>query len=79
MASSGKKKNPSLRLFHEGFDEPFISKFKYYLSPNKLNFEGIRKGKLGKQGERKNFDNYPIYLQHTLFYDEEDFQRVRSF
>ena len=44
MASSGTKKNPNLGITQEGYDEPYVSKFKYYLSANKLNFDAIRKG-----------------------------------
>lgn len=32
MASTGTKKNPNLGLEHSGYDEPYVSKFKYYLS-----------------------------------------------
>ena len=29
--------------------------------------------------KREVFNGYPIYLQHTLFYNGEDYQKVRSF
>lgn len=46
MNSSGAKKNPNLGIQHEGgFDEPFVSKYKYYLSDSKINFSEIRRGK----------------------------------
>jgi hypothetical protein len=48
MGTSEKKKNPSLENFNEGFDEPFVSKFKYYLSAGKLDFTILSKG--GKKG-----------------------------
>ena len=41
---SDKKKNPNLNLTEEGYDEPFVSKFKFYLSGNKLDFPRIRQG-----------------------------------
>jgi hypothetical protein len=45
MGGSDKKKNPPLGLTAEGFDEPFVSKFKYYLSANKLDFSIGKRGK----------------------------------
>lgn len=36
--TSDKKKNPNLCLKECGFDEPFVSKFKFYLSSSKLDF-----------------------------------------
>lgn len=45
MGGSDKKKNPSLGLSACGFDEPFVSKFKYYLSANKLDFSVGKRGK----------------------------------
>ena len=60
MGGSDKKKNPNLGLSCEGYNEPFVSKFKYYLSANKC------------------FEKYPIYLQHTLFYNGEDYKKVRG-
>jgi hypothetical protein len=41
MGTSEKKKNPSLSLSSYGYDEPFVSKFKYYLSANKMDFSGF--------------------------------------
>jgi hypothetical protein len=43
MGASEKKKNPGLPLTNEAFDEPFVSKFKYYLSANKLDFNLLKK------------------------------------
>jgi hypothetical protein len=28
-----------------GYDEPFVSKFKYYLSSNKIDFNALKQGK----------------------------------
>lgn len=78
MGGSDKKKNPSLGLTAEGYDEPFISKFKYYLSANKLDFSSMKKGREPGAISREVFDNYPIYLQHTLFYNGEDYKKVRG-
>jgi tetratricopeptide (TPR) repeat protein len=76
MGGSDKKKNPSLGLNISGYDEPFVSKFKYYLSANKLDFSSMKKGR--SPISRDIFDKYPIYLQHTLFYNGEDYKRVRG-
>jgi hypothetical protein len=46
MGGSDKKKNPSLGVNNEGFNEPFVSKYKYYLSSNKLDFSMLKKNKL---------------------------------
>lgn len=46
MGTSDKKKNPSLLLTEAGYDEPFVSKFKYYLSSSKLDFSSFKKGPL---------------------------------
>lgn len=45
MGGSEKKKNPGLGLSHEGYNEPFVSKFKYYLSPAKIDFSFNPKSK----------------------------------
>jgi hypothetical protein len=45
MGGSDRKKNPSLGLAEQGYDEPFVSKFKYYLSGNKLDFTALKKGR----------------------------------
>lgn len=86
MVSSGTKKNPNLGIDHTGngylylgFDEPFVSKFKYYLSENKINFDLLKNGKVEAPIIRQQFDQYPIYLKHTLFYNGEDYKKVRSF
>lgn len=62
-----------------GFNQPFVSKFKYYLSGNKINFEDIKKGKKPQSITRDKFNCFPIYLQHTLFFTGEDFKKVRTF
>lgn len=45
MGGSEKKKNPGLAVNNEGYDEPFVSKFKYYLSSSKIDLSN----KLGKK------------------------------
>ena len=42
--TSDKKKNPNLKLEEQGWDEPFVSKFRFYLSANKLDFGNIKQG-----------------------------------
>lgn len=78
MASSGTKKNPNLGLDHLGYDEPFVSKYKYYLSPNKINFDILKHGKQQFPTTRHKFDQYPIYLKHTLFYNGDDYKKIRT-
>lgn len=68
MGGSEKKKNPSLSLTCQGYDEPFVSKFKYYLSTNKLDFSTLNKGR-SPPVSREMFEKYPIYLKHTLFFN----------
>jgi len=78
MGGSDKKKNPSLGLSCEGYDEPFVSKFKYYLSANKLDFTAAKRAGGRLPASRELFEKYPIYLQHTLFYNGEDYKKVRG-
>lgn len=66
MGTSDKKKNPGLPQDECGFEEPFVSKYKYYLSGNKLDFG---RGAGGPPGIRDIFESYPIYLKHTLFFN----------
>lgn len=77
MGGSDKKKNPNLGLNHQGYDEPFVSKYKYYLSSNKLDFSAIRKAN-PTSFNREIFDSYPIYLKHTLFFNGDDYKKVRG-
>lgn len=44
MGGSDKKKNPNLSLTEEGYNEPYVSKFKYYLSANKIDLSAMKKG-----------------------------------
>ena len=76
MGSSVKKRNPGLGQEHSSFDEPFVSKYRYYLSANKLDIAMTQKAR--RDIRRETFDQYPIYLQHTLFFNGEDFQKVRT-
>ena len=41
---SDKKKNPDLKQSQSGFNEPFVSKFRYYLSASKINFGSLKGG-----------------------------------
>lgn len=67
--ASSKKKNPNLNLTEAGFDEPFVSKYKYYLSASKVNFGSVKKGLPQATTVREIFNTYPIYLQHTIFFN----------
>lgn len=42
--TSDKKKNPDLKSREQGFEEPFVSKFRYYLSTAKLDFSKAKRG-----------------------------------
>ena len=45
MGGSEKKRNPDLLQSASGFDEPFVSKFHYYLSANKIDFSLLKRKK----------------------------------
>ena len=45
MGGSEKKRNPDLIQINSGYDEPFISKFNYYLSSKKIDFSLLRSKK----------------------------------
>jgi len=47
------------------------------LSANKIDFSSLKNG-CAKTISREIFDNYPIYLQHTLFFNGEDYKKVRA-
>ena len=69
---SEKKKNPPLAHLKEGWNAQFISPYSYLLDyKGFLNFSwDMPKKKLREK--RKIFDTYPIYLQHTLFHNEDE-------
>jgi len=71
MGGSTKKKNPDLYQFNTGYDEPFVSKFAYYLSSNKIDFGALKKRKssVPLSKSRETFNSYPIYLKHSLFFN----------
>lgn len=84
MHSSNDQKNPGLQLTDQGkhttysaFDSEMVSKYRYYLSKSKIDMYFLER----KRGNRSRevFDNYPLYLQHTLFYQTEDLQKIRTF
>ena len=80
MGGSEKKRNPDIFQMSSGFDEPFVSKFNYYLSANKIDFSMVRrkKGQQPISKSREIFNTYPIYLQHSLFYNGDDYKKVRG-
>jgi hypothetical protein len=43
MGGSDKKKNPGLAQSNSAFDEIFVSKFNYYLSANKIDFNLLKR------------------------------------
>ena len=55
------------------FEIPYISTLRHLFS-----FRGIlSKGKTNPDS-RNNFDTYPIFLKHTLFHNEEKFEKIRK-
>jgi hypothetical protein len=84
MASSDDQKNPGLQLYDQGistinlaYDSEMVSKFKYYLSSTKIDLYFLEKRRVNKS--REIFDRYPLYIQHSLFYNTEDLEKIRSF
>ena len=81
MTGSFKKRNPDLLQSNAGHDESFVSKFNYYLSTNKIDFTLLkRKNNQSRpiSKSREIFNTYPIYLKHTLFFNGEDYKKVRE-
>jgi hypothetical protein len=39
MNSSEDQKNPGLQLYHQAYDEDYVSKFRYYLSKAKIDLD----------------------------------------
>lgn len=82
---SEKKKNPGLGSLVENYNLEYISNFNYLLDYKGMdafkNFDfqsmdakkNLNKEKGGwPRLKREVFDQYPIYLKHTLFQDEEN-------
>lgn len=80
MSGSEKKKNPDIYQYSTGFDETFVSKFSYYLSANKIDFSELKQKKqsIPLTKSREIFNKFPIYLQHSLFFQSEDYRQVRE-
>eukprot|EP01016_Furgasonia_blochmanni_P052518 TRINITY_DN8385_c0_g1_i7.p1 TRINITY_DN8385_c0_g1~~TRINITY_DN8385_c0_g1_i7.p1 ORF type:complete len:720 (+),score=178.67 TRINITY_DN8385_c0_g1_i7:114-2162(+) len=70
--TSEKKKNPPLAPMKESYDIPYISVMKYL-----LRFRGFM-NKDAFNNKRQSFDEYPIYLQHTVFHDDEKMAKIRT-
>jgi tetratricopeptide (TPR) repeat protein len=71
---SENKKPPGLGHFTAAFEVPYISQMKYLLS-----FRGlISKGEEDKTENHEKFENYPMFLKHTLFHNEEKMKKIRS-
>jgi ribosomal protein L12E/L44/L45/RPP1/RPP2 len=67
------KKPPSLGHLEPSFEIPYISTLRHLFT-----FRGIL-SKGNKSAEnRENFEKYPIFLKHTLFHNEEKFEKVRK-
>lgn len=68
------KKAPALEHLEPAFEIPYISPLRHL-----FNFRGIlAKGKTSSPEEKEKFDSYPIYLKHTLFHNEEKFEKIRK-
>ena len=83
MGGSQKKRNPDLYQQPSlGYDEPFVSKFHYYLSANKIDMTMLSSKSTKKvqpiSRSREIFNTYPIYLQHSLFFNGQDYIKVRG-
>lgn len=54
------------------FSIPYVSPLSFLLE-----FRGLfARSKI--ESERNNFDNYPIYLKHTLYHDDEHMKKTRT-
>lgn len=74
---SEKKKNPSLQAMTQAYNEEFISVYGYLLDYQGF-FSIIRKNKRTVSKDRLVFDTYPIYLKHTLFFNDDTMKKVRN-
>jgi len=67
------KKPPALEHLEPSFEIPYISTLRHLFT-----FRGIlSKGKSCPENREK-FENYPIFLKHTLFHNEEKFEKIRK-
>jgi len=67
------KKPPSLAHFEQTFEIPYISPMRHL-----FNFRGILSKNKASPEEKEKFEAYPIYLKHTLFHNEEKFEKIRK-
>jgi len=70
-----KSRNPSLVIPETGYNLPYVSPWN-----SSLGMKGIFDLKPDTRYSivRKNWDKYPIYLKHTIFFAEEDIERIRK-
>ena len=78
---SDRKRNPGLVHLQETYSTYYLSRYAAYLEQDNLmslkrDFSKLLYAKPAKN--RRIFEKYPIYLKHTLFYDEEVLQRMRN-
>jgi len=67
------KKPPSLAHLEQSYEIPYISAMRHLFS-----FRGIlSKGKSNPENREK-FESYPVFLKHTLFHNEEQFEKIRK-
>jgi len=67
------KKPPALAHFEPSFEIPYISPMRHL-----FNFRGILSKNKASPEEKEKFEAYPIYLKHTLFHNEEKFEKIRK-
>jgi len=70
---SENKKPPSLAHLEPSFEIPYISTLRHLFT-----FRGILSKGKSNPDARNNFDSYPIFLKHTLFHNEEKFEKIRK-
>ena len=75
MQTDQKSRNPGLVIPELGYNLPYVSPWN-----GLLGMKGIfdLKPDSSYQITRKKWDRYPIYLKHTVFFSEEDMERLRK-
>jgi len=70
---SENKKPPALAHLEPSFEIPYISTLRHLFS-----FRGILSKGKSNPDSKSNFESYPIFLKHTLFHNEEKFEKIRK-
>jgi ribosomal protein L12E/L44/L45/RPP1/RPP2 len=67
------KKPPSLAHLEPSFEIPYISTLRHLFT-----FRGILSKNHSSNENKEKFDTYPYFLKHTLFHNEEKFEKIRK-